>query len=481
MPSLNERILRHLPLSVQRGLRAAASDSQDDRSVWDWFGGPCKCGHEVGKCDIHHRARPSQRPPESEWGTWLILAGRAFGKTRTGAEWVRMKATNHPGCRIALVAPTAADVRDTMVEGESGILAKSPEWFMPIYEPSKRKLTWPNGSRATTYSAEMANRLRGPQHHYAWADEIAAWARPDTYDMLMFGLRLKGANGESPQLCITTTPKATPLVKKLIEDEAVVKTGGSSYENSQHLASAFFTDVIKQYEGTRLGRQEIHAELLELVEAVWFANFEHKTHVSDEHAEYVEGLPVHLAIDCGTSQYTGAVWFQVRPVSEHSKRITVFGDFISAGTYSLQTAEMIAGKNLALPNKGIVDRVRLDPASRARTSIGVAAYLEYERVFGDRITSKWPPHQVVDGLDFMEMLLDRGLLMIHPRCKDLVSAFVNYRRRVDSNGFVFNEEADNQHPHDDMMDALRGGIRDVFPQGRGSDRTFARVKARNVF
>jgi phage terminase large subunit-like protein len=461
---------------MQRALRAAIEAPTDDRSRWDWFGLACSCGLPPGECKIHPRAREAQSPPEKAWGTWMVLAGRGFGKTRTGAEWVRRIAFLHPGCRIALVAPTVADVRDTIVEGESGILAISPPWFTPEYVPSKRKLTWPNGSRATTYSAEEPKRLRGPQHHYAWADELAAWSRPETYDMLLFGLRL----GEKPQLCITTTPKATPLVKRLIAEEAVVKTGGSTYDNRQHLSPAFFTDVVTSYEGTRLGRQEIHAEMLELVEAVWFASFESATHVSERYAEYIEGLPVHLAIDCGTSQYTGAVWFQVIKVNANTHRVIVFGDYFSAGSYSAKTAEAISQRSNELPSKGIADVVRLDPASKAHTGIGVAAYHEYERVFGDKKTSKWPSHQVVDGLDLMEIMLEKGCLLIHPRCTHLIDAFKNYRRE-EKQGIVFNKPADPQNPHEDMMDALRGGIRDVFPEGRGAERNFSYRPARNVF
>jgi phage terminase large subunit-like protein len=146
-------------------------------------------------------ARPNQIAPVGQWRKWLLLAGRGFGKTRTGAEWVRgMK--NTVG-RIALVAPTAGDVRDVMVEGESGIMAVSPPWDRPVYEPSKRRLTWANGAQATTYSADEPDRLRGPQHGCAWIDEISSWRYPEAMDMLMFGLRL----GNDPRLCITTTPK----------------------------------------------------------------------------------------------------------------------------------------------------------------------------------------------------------------------------------------------------------------------------------
>ena len=130
-------------------------------------------------------ARPEQLPPTGDWQQWIYCAGRSAGKTRTAAEQVRDWAETHARCRIALVAPTAADVRDIMVKGQSGILAVCPPWNKPHYEPSKRCVTWPNGAQAFCYSAEEPDRLRGPNHHYAWGDEIAAWQRDqETYDML---------------------------------------------------------------------------------------------------------------------------------------------------------------------------------------------------------------------------------------------------------------------------------------------------------
>jgi phage terminase large subunit-like protein len=134
-------------------------------------------------------ARPSQLAPPDPWAIWLILAGRGWGKTRTGAEFVLSRVLAGAAERIALVAPTAADARDVMVEGQSGILAVAPPWFRPVYEPSKRRLTFPNGATATTFSAEEADRLRGPQHDLAWCDEIAAWRDPMAWDMLAFGMR----------------------------------------------------------------------------------------------------------------------------------------------------------------------------------------------------------------------------------------------------------------------------------------------------
>lgn len=231
--------------------RRREAEAEADR--YDWFG-------------PNGKARDKQRPPDRDWFTWLILAGRGFGKTRTGAEWVRHKIEAGQCKRMALVAPTAADARDVMVEGESGILAISPPGNRPVYEPSKRRLTWPSGAIATLYSADEPDRLRGPQHDGAWCDEIAAWRYPDAWDQLLFGLRL----GQSPQICATTTPRPIPLVKSLLKDPKVAVTRGSTYENSANLAKTTLDELRNKYEGTRLGRQELNAEVLEDVEgALW--------------------------------------------------------------------------------------------------------------------------------------------------------------------------------------------------------------------
>lgn len=146
-----------------------------------------------------------------------------------------------------------------MVEGESGILACSRPDFMPEYEPSKRRLTWPNGAIATTYSGEEPNRLRGPQHDFAWADEPAAWKYPETWDMLMFGLRL----GDDPRCVATTTPRPTKLIREIKDGDGTVLTRGTTYDNKANLAPTFFSKIITKYEGTRLGRQELNGEILE--------------------------------------------------------------------------------------------------------------------------------------------------------------------------------------------------------------------------
>ncbi len=204
-------------------------------------------------------ARDKQLAPPGDWLVWLVLAGRGFGKTRIGAEWVRGNPQPAAGERIALVGATAADVRDVMVEGESGILACCPPSCRPLYEPSKRRLTWPNGAMATTYSADEPERLRGPQHNRAWVDEIASWRYPDAWDQLMFGLRL----GSRPRVLVTGTPKPIKLVRDLVKSPTTQVTRGSTYENRANLAPTFFDQVTKKYEGTRLGRQELEAEILE--------------------------------------------------------------------------------------------------------------------------------------------------------------------------------------------------------------------------
>jgi len=213
----------------------------------------------AARYDWRKIARPEQLAPAGSWRVWLLLAGRGFGKSRTGAEWIREQAESGRAKRIALVAATASDVRDVIVEGESGILAISPPTSRPLYEPSKRRLTWPNGAIATTYSADEPDRLRGPQHDAAWCDELAAWRYPDAWDQLMFGLRL----GTDPRVVVTTTPRPTALVRQLVLSASTHVTRGSTYANRANLAPAFFEQIVKRYEGTRLGRQELEAEILD--------------------------------------------------------------------------------------------------------------------------------------------------------------------------------------------------------------------------
>lgn len=220
-------------------------------------------------------ARASQLPPPGDWRLWLIMAGRGFGKTRAGAEWVRMIAERDHSARIALVASSLHEARSVMVEGESGLMAVSPAYLRPRYEPSLRRLVWPGGAQALLYSAAEAEALRGPQHSHAWCDEIAKWddnhgqARR-CWDNLMLGLRL----GKAPQIVATTTPRAVPLIRRLMaqaaSDESVMLTRGSTLENEANLPARFIADVTSEFGGTLLGRQELDGELIDDVPgALW--------------------------------------------------------------------------------------------------------------------------------------------------------------------------------------------------------------------
>ena len=245
-----------------------ASRTEDERFVfpncWEYFG------------------RFEQvAPPGEDWTTWLFLGGRGAGKTRAGAEWIRLHA-EQGAIRIALVAANANDGRFVMVEGDSGLLSVCPKWYRPEYESSKRQLTWPSGAIATLYSAEEPDALRGPQHHLAWCDELAKWNNLEaTWDNLQLGLRL----GPRPQQMVSTTPRPVRLLKTIMKRSDSVVTRSKSYDNRDHLPASFFKNVVARYEGTRFGRQEIDAEFIEEAQgALW-------TRAMLDEARLAEGAP----------------------------------------------------------------------------------------------------------------------------------------------------------------------------------------------
>jgi phage terminase large subunit-like protein len=216
-------------------------------------------------------AHPGQLAPEGDWMVWMILAGRGFGKTRAGAEWVRAVAESDPAARIALVCATLVEARAVMVEGESGLLAIAPRHNRPRFEPSRRLITWPSGAIATLYSAAEPEALRGPQHSHAWCDEIGKWptarARAEcAWDNLMLGLRL----GVRPRLVATTTPRPGPLLGRLLKDETIALTRGTTWDNGANLAPGFVRAMRRTFGKSLLGRQELDGELIEdLPGALW--------------------------------------------------------------------------------------------------------------------------------------------------------------------------------------------------------------------
>lgn len=222
------------------------------REMPDWF-------------DTHAREKQLPPPVEGAWRFWLMLTGRGWGKTQVLIAWANKQAKEMPGSRGMIVAATAADARDILVEGESGLLNSGANI---VYQPGKSQVLWPDyGTVALIRSGEKPDRLRGPQQHWAIADEVAAWKYDqEAWDMLMFGLRL----GTQPRVAIATTPRPTKIIRGLIEDPLTHVTRGSTYENRDNLAPAFLDAIVKKYEGTRLGRQELDAEVLEDVPgALW--------------------------------------------------------------------------------------------------------------------------------------------------------------------------------------------------------------------
>lgn len=244
--------LATLPPEIAAKALASLTEAEAEELLHDW----------------RFTARPEQCAPDGDWQVWAYIAGRGAGKTRSGSEWVREKVKTGAG-RIALIAPTAGDARDVMVEGDSGILSvcwdgdrdhRGQLTGRPVYEPSKRRLTWANGTIATTYSADEPDRLRGPQHDAGWCDEVAAWNyAQEAWDMFMFGLRL----GDNPQAMVTTTPRPIPIIRQIVNAPTTKVTHGSTYSNRANLAKSFLDKIVTRFEGTRLGAQELEGKILD--------------------------------------------------------------------------------------------------------------------------------------------------------------------------------------------------------------------------
>jgi len=229
-------------------------------------------------------ARPDQLPPHGDWFCWLIRSGRGAGKTWTGANWIIERA-RRGYTPIGLIAQTKADARDTMVElGPSSIMKVAPPDFMPTYEPSKRRLTFPNGATATVFSGDEPGQLRGPQYATVWIDELAKFKYPDeTWDNMEFGLRL----GDAPQVLVTTTPRPLPIIRRLIKDKSTVDIVVSTFANKHNLSDRFLSRITARYDGSRLGKQELYGELLDDTPgALWTADLIEQTRIDEQPARF---------------------------------------------------------------------------------------------------------------------------------------------------------------------------------------------------
>jgi phage terminase large subunit-like protein len=285
-------LLASLPEDQRRLQISRYTEAQCAAMLYDWPG-------MWGRPKQLIPGTPRAEHQRTDWVFWLVLAGRGFGKTRVGAETTRIWAAN-PNERILMIAPTAADVRDTMIEGPGGLLQCYPRDARPIYEPSRRLITFPSGAKGIIRSADEPERLRGPEFTKFWADEICAWRFiQDAWDQIKFGFRMKS---EALQGVITTTPKPLKVLKELLANPRTVTTRGSSYENRANLSETYFREVIAPYQGTRLGRQEINAEILEDTPgALWTSKLIQDLRINRAEVRWELVVRVVVAVDPGVS------------------------------------------------------------------------------------------------------------------------------------------------------------------------------------
>ena len=294
-------------------------------------------------------AHPHQYPPQcapngQPWLTWLMIGGRGAGKTRAGAEWIRAQALGLPPFahqaveRIALVGETEHDVREVMIEGVSGLLAVHPRGDRPLWSPSRKRLEWTNGAVAYAFSAEDPESLRGPQFGCAWSDEMAKWRYAEaTFDMLQFGLRL----GSQPRQLITTTPRPTALLKRLMCDPASAVTRAPTRANALNLAPTFLKSVMARYQGTRLGRQELDGEIIEdRPDALWTRALIESCRVGD--APPLQRIVVAVDPPASSSKRADACGIVAAGITDAGAIYVIADDTVSAATPSAWAARAIA-------------------------------------------------------------------------------------------------------------------------------------------
>lgn len=362
-------------------------------------------------------ARDKQLPPEWDWLTWVVNAGRGFGKTRCGGGWVHERAMEESFRWIAVVAKTPADARDYMIEGPGGILRNVPPEERPIWTPSKRRLTWPNGSYATVYSSIEPDGLRGFSGDTAWLDEFAKYKNPrEVWDNLAFGMREVSA--DQPRIIITTTPRPLPLLEDIMEDETTAVSTGSSYENRANLSAVWFEKTLSKYEGTELGRQEIHAEILDEVSGRVYSSFSKKA--------WPEGNVCESVADTGAEIYVGQD-FNVNPMaSVIGVRVANELHILDALEIGVSNTQQVADEIKArYPGRRVI--FCPDPSGRQRrtsAAVGTTDFTILERM-GFEVRAPQAAPLVVDRVNNAQaMYLQNGVrrVRVHPRCKTLIRA-----------------------------------------------------------
>lgn len=381
-------------------------------------------------------ARPKQLPPPGDWLTWLLETGRGFGKTRSGAGWTHERAAAIPGGWIALIGKTPADVRDYMLEGMGGLLRHVPLWCQqarggpwPRYESSKRRVTWPNGTWATIYSSEEPDGLRGFSGSTAWLDEFAKYANPrEVWENLQFGMR--EVSGDLPRVCITTTPRPLPILEEIEARPKTVTVRGTSYENRANLAPEWFSETISAYEGTRLGRAEIHGERLDDVEGRVYSSF--------------SGLPFPLGnVDASVVDTGGEILvgqdFNVNPMaSVIAVRAVDECHVLDALEIPVSNTEDVMEeirRRYPKPRRVVVCP---DPSGKQRRSSAAVGQTDYTIIesFGFEIRAPNAAPAVVDRVNNTQAMLLQGTrrrVRIHPRAAVLIKAYKNLTYKEGTN------------------------------------------------
>lgn len=365
-------------------------------------------------------ARPKQLPPPGPWLTWLLQTGRGFGKSRAGGGWIHRRAIEVAGRWCALVAKTPADARDVMIEGPAGLLRNTAPHERPVYEPSKRRVTWPNGSWGTLYSSEEPDQLRGFSGDTAWLDEFGKYGNPrEVWDNLQFGMR--EPSSDQPRVCITTTPRPLPILEEIEQKHTTVIVRGSSYENRANLAPTWFAETIAAYEGTRLGRQEIHGERLEAVEGRVYSSF--------SAVAYPIGNVDASVKDTGAEILVGQD-FNVNPMaSVIAVRVGDECHVLDALEIGVSNTEEVVDEiNRRYPNRRIV--VCPDPAGKQRRSSAPVGQTDYTVMQRGGWTVRAPAAAplVVDRVNNAQAMFLQGArrrVRIHPRAVPLISALKN--------------------------------------------------------
>lgn len=307
MTALSYQRSAHHEQLIAQALQLAQAPAEEKESFLDSLSGD---DLELLMWEWEFWARPEQLEPDpatcvatgcqcgGNWRTWLIMSGRGWGKTRSGAEWVHKQIRNGVYRRGHIMGATAADIRDIMIEGDSGLINTSPPWFRAKYRPTKRRVEWPNGAFVLAFSADEPERLRGEQCEFAWSDELAAWRYPDAWTQLMLGLRL----GKDPKVIVTTTPRPTQLIKDLFYAKSTHVTRGITYDNLANLAATFTDEITRVYEGQRIGRQELYGELLfDLEGALWSRSQLDEHRVTKEDFSKLQMKRIVVAVDPAVS------------------------------------------------------------------------------------------------------------------------------------------------------------------------------------